>query len=323
MRVAAAIIGLGSALALARGAPARAEYPERPVRLIAPFAAGGTVDIIARLVGAALAERAGQPVVIDNRGGAGGIIGTDLAAHAPGDGYTLLLHSAALTQDAALHRELPYDALRDLAPVGMVGTTPNALVAAPGFAPRSAADLIALAKARPGAVTVASGGVGSASHFALALFQSLAGITVTHVPYKGAGPALADVVAGHVDAMIATLPAALPHIAGGRLVALGVSSPTRAPELPGVPPIADSGLPGYDYTAWFGVFAPATTPAPLLARLDAWLADTIGAADVQARLRSQGVTPQPMAAAPFRALVAAELARWRAIVAATGITAAP
>ncbi|MBI3514010.1 MAG: tripartite tricarboxylate transporter substrate binding protein [Proteobacteria bacterium] len=317
------MLALAGALALAAGAPAHADYPDRPIRLVVPFAAGGTVDIIARIVGARLSEMVGQPVVVDNRGGAGGVIGTELVAHAAGDGYTVLLHSAAIASDAALHRDLPYDTTRDLAPVGMIGTTANVLVAAPGFAARSAADVIGLARARPGVVTVANGGIGSASHLAAVLFGAQARVTVTHVPYKGAAPALGDVVGRHVDLMIATLPGALPHIRAQRLAALGVSSLTRADELPDVPPIAESGLPGYDYTVWFGVFAPGTTQAPVIARLNFWLNDAVGAADTAARLIAQGVAPRRMDPAAFRAAVAAELARWQALVEQAGITATP
>ena len=194
-------------LALACASTAQAQsYPDRPIRLVVPFAAGGTVDIIARIVGGKLAEVAGSKVIVDNRGGAGGVIGTEMVAQSPGDGYTLLFHSGSITYDPSLHDKLPYDTMKDLAPVTMIGTTPNLLVVTPSFPARSAADLIRLAREKPGSITYATGGFGSSSHLAVALFASLSGTTFNHVPYKGAGPALADVVAGHVDFTVATMP---------------------------------------------------------------------------------------------------------------------
>ena len=234
---------------------------------IVPFAAGGTVDVVARIVGAKLSEIAGSKVVVDNRGGAGGVIGTEMAVQAPGDGYTLLIHSGSITCDPSLYDKLPYDTMKNLAPVTMIGTTPNLLVVAPSFPARSASDLISMARKKPGGITYATGGFGSSSHLAVALFSFLSGAKFNHVPYKGAGPALADVVAGHVDFTVATMPGAIQQVRSSGLRALGISSLTRSPELPDVPTIADTGLPGYEYVAWFGVFAPGTTRPELVARI--------------------------------------------------------
>ncbi|HXF65302.1 MAG TPA: tripartite tricarboxylate transporter substrate binding protein [Burkholderiales bacterium] len=305
-------------LAWAVPSPAQ-QYPARPVRLIVPFAPGGTVDVLARVLGARLAELTGHPVVVDNRGGAGGVIGTELATQARGDGHTLLLHSAALAYEPALRAKLPYDTLRDLAPVTLVGTTPNLLVVHPAFPARSAAQLIAMAKAKPGAITFGTGGIGSASHLAVELFRTMSGTSFNHVPYKGAGPALADVVAGQLDFMIATMPGALPHVQAGRLRALGISSQRRSPAAPEIPTIAETGLPGYEFSAWFGMLAPAATPPKLLERIGALLREALHDAATRAKMSSLGVEPQAGTAAEFSAHLRAEIARWARIIREAGI----
>ena len=296
---------------------------DRSMRLIVPFAAGGTVDIVARIVGAKLSGLAGAKVVIDNRGGAGGVIGTEMAAQARGDGATLLLTSAAITYDPSLHDKLPYDTVRDLAPVAMIGTTPNLLVAAPSFPARSARDLIKLAHERPGGVTFATGGYGSSSHLAAALFSYVSGARFNHVPYKGAAPALADVVAGHVNFMIATTPGAIQQVRAGSLRTLGISSLARSPELPDVPTIAETGLPGYEYVAWFGVFALGTTPPTLVTRLNALLHQVVTDAETRDNLIVQGVTPKHLTVDEFRATVASEIERWHAVIEKFGIRTQP
>jgi tripartite-type tricarboxylate transporter receptor subunit TctC len=298
-------------------------YPDRPIRLIVPFAAGGTVDIVARIVGAKLGEIIGTTVVVDNKGGAGGIIGTEMTAQAPGDGYTLLLHSASITYDPSLHQKLPYDTMKDLVPVAMIGTTPNILVVNPSFPARSAADLIRTAQQKPGSITFATGGYGSSSHLAVALFSYLSNTKFNHVPYKGAGPALADVVAGHIDFTVATMPGAIGQVRAKTLRALGVSSLVRAPELPEVPTIADSGLPGYHYVAWFGVFAPGTTPPALVAQLNDLLQQALRAPDTREKLGAQGVEPQLLSAEQFHDMVKSEIVRWHGVIEKSGITATP
>jgi len=296
-----------------------AAYPSRAIRIVVPFAPGGTADVIARMLGARLTQTAGAQFVIDNRGGSGGLIGTDIVAKAQGDGYTQLLHSAGITYEPALRDKLPYDTLRDLAAVTLIGYTPNLMVAHPSFAPRNAQELIALARQKPGEITFGSGGVGSSSHLAVELFRSLAGIRLNHVPYKGAGPALGDVIAGQIGFMIATMPGALPHVKSSRLRALGVSSTTRAQALPEAPTIAESGLPGYDYVAWFGIFVPAATPRALIARIDTLMKNALADADLKSRLELAGVTLQTSTPAQFQDMMKAEITRWKKIIAAAGI----
>jgi tripartite-type tricarboxylate transporter receptor subunit TctC len=308
------------ALVLATAAQAQ-NYTDRPIRLIVPFAAGGTVDIIARIVGGRLADVAGAKVIIDNRGGAGGVIGTEMVAQSPGDGYTLLFHSGSITYDPSLHDKLPYDTMKDLAPVSMIGTTPNLLVVTPSFPARSAADLIRMVREKPGSITYATGGFGSSSHLAVALLGSLSGTKFNHVPYKGAGPALADVVAGHVDFTVATMPGAIQQVRSRGVRALGISTLTRSPELPEVPTIAETGLPGYEYVAWFGVFAPGTTPPDLVARIAALLREAVDSPDTRDHLRIQGVEPHLLAPPEFREQVKAEIARWGPVIAKAGIKA--
>jgi tripartite-type tricarboxylate transporter receptor subunit TctC len=299
---------------------AKAEiYPDRPIRLIVPFAAGGTVDIIARIVGAKLSEIAGSKVVVENRGGAGGIIGTETTVQAPGDGYTLLIQSGSITYDPSLHDKLPYDTMKDLAPVAIIGTTPNLLVVTPSLSARSAHDLIRMAREKPGSITYGTGGVGSSSHLAVALLSLLSGAEFSHVPYKGAGPALADVVAGHVDFTVATMPAAIQQVRSSGLRALGISSQTRSPELPDVPTIAETGLPGYEFVAWFGVFAPGTTRPELVARINALLREALNSPDMRDRLRIQGVEPQIQSPDQFRETVRSEIERWVPIIEKLGI----
>jgi len=306
------------------GAPTAAQaqdYPSRPIRIVVPFAAGGTVDIVARIVSAKFAEIAHATVIVDNRGGAGGVIGTEYVAHSAGDGYTLLLHSAGITYDPSLHDHLPYDTTKDLAPVAMIGSTPNLLVVNPSSPVHSAADLIAMARRKPNAITYATGGYGSSSHLAVALFGNLSGASFNHVPYKGAGPALADVVSGHIDFTVATMPGAIGQVHGGTLRALGISSLTRSAELPDVPTIAETGLPGYEYVAWFGVFAPGTTPPALVARLNRLFEQALRAPETQEKLRQQGVATEFISPEQFRDKMKSEIERWHGVIEKAGIKA--
>lgn len=310
-------------LSFQSGAQTTADFPSRPVRMVVPFAPGGTGDLIARLLGARLTQISGAQHVVDNRGGGGGLLGTDLVAKAQGDGYTQLVHSAGIAYEPALRDKLPYDTVRDLSAVTFIGYTPNLMVAHPAFGPRSAQELIAAARQKPGAITFGSGGVGSASHLAVELFRSLAELKLNHVPYKGAGPALTDVVAGQINFMIATMPGALPHVKSTRLRALGVSSVTRAAALPEVPTIAQSGLPGYDYVAWFGVFVPGTTPPALVMRIDSLCKQALADADLKSRLEAAGVTLQSTTPAQFQDTLKREIARWKKIIVAAGIQTIP
>jgi tripartite-type tricarboxylate transporter receptor subunit TctC len=310
---------LALVFALAVTAAKAETYPARPIRLIVPFAAGGTVDIIARILATKLSAITGSHVVVDNQGGAGGVVGTHMTVRAPGDGYTLLIHSGSIAYDPSLHAKLPYDTAKDLAPVAMIGITPNLLVVTPSFPARSAGDLIRMAHEKPGDITYATGGFGSSSHLAVALFSFLSGAKFTHVPYKGAGPALADVVAGHVDFTVATMPAAIQQLRSNSVRALGISSLKRSPELPDVPTVAETGLPGYEYIAWFGAFAPGTTRPELVARISALVREAVDSPDTRDRLRIQGVETQIQSPDEFRAKVRAEIERWAPVIEKSGI----
>ena len=321
MRIASGSLAGIALVALVAQSAALAQYPTRPVRVIVPFAPGGTVDILARMVGAKLGEMTGQQVVVDNRGGGGGVLGTQIAALARGDGYTLLLHSAAIAYDPALHSKLPYDTLKDLAPVTLVGSTPNLLVTNAASPARSARDLIAMAKEKPAGIPFGSGGIGSASHLAVELFSSLSGTRYNHIPYKGAGPALTELIAAQVSFMIATMPGAIQHVKSARLRALGVSSLKRSPAAPDVPTIAESGLPGYEFVAWFALLAPGTTPPELTERIAALYRDAVNAPDTRAKLESQGIEPDTNSPAVFRAYMRKEIEKWDRVIRQAGIKA--
>ncbi len=254
---------VAAAALLAGAAPVAAQqFPSKPIRLIVPFAPGGTSDIIARLLGARMSEDLGQQVIVDNRGGAGSMIGTELTAKAPPDGHTIVLNNIGLAFNETLYPKRNYDALRDLAPVSLVGITPNAFVVHPSLPANTMKEFLALAKSKPGQLTYASGGIGSSSHLSMELLQSMTGIRVIHVPYKGAGPALIDVAAGNAQFQLNSMPAVMSHVQSKRLRALAVSSARRSRAVPNLPTIAESGVPGYDYSTWYGVLVPAQTPNP-------------------------------------------------------------
>jgi len=260
-----AFAGVITALAGAAGVQAQAadaakDFPHRPMRMIVPFPPGGSNDILGRFIAQKLTGRLGQQTVVDNRGGADGIIGTDLAAKAAPDGYTLLIVSTSYAMNPAIHK-LPYDPLKSLAPVALIGTGPNLLATGPGVPANSVKELIALAKAKPGHLRYASSGIGGFNHFGGELFKSLAGIDMVHVPYKGGGPAMIDVMSGQVEVLISTLIQALPHIRSGKLKALGVGSAKRTPVLPDVPAIAET-IPNYDGSIWWGILARQECPPP-------------------------------------------------------------
>ena len=323
MRRGIALIAIAASFACAShaaGAAQQEHYPQRPIRFIVPFAAGGTTDIIARVVGAKLSEELGQQFIVDNRGGAGSTIGTAIAAKAAPDGHTILLGNNGLAINETLYPKLPYDALKDLLPVSLVGMTPNVLVVNTAVPAKTVKDFIALAKAQPGKLTYASAGAGSSTHLSVELLQSLAAIKAVHVPYKGGAPALADTISGQVQFMLATLPSAHPHIVSGRLRALGVSGGERSAALPDVPTIAESGLPGYDYTSWYGILAPAGTPQAIITRLNAVTVKALNAKDVTDRLRQQGLEPRSTTPQKFGEMIRTEIGVWAKIIKSAGIT---
>jgi tripartite-type tricarboxylate transporter receptor subunit TctC len=311
---------LGAVVALATGnSVLAADYPDRPVRVIVTFPAGGGTDIVARMIFQKVAERMGASFVIDNRGGAGGTIGTELAAKAPADGYTIVVVSGSHTINPALYKKLAYDAVRDFAPVTMLVTGPGVLVVHPSLPARNVKELIAIAKSRPGQLLYASPGNGTPPHLAAELFKSMAGIDIVHVPYKGNAQAMTDLIAGQESLSFPTGPSAMPHVHTKRLRALGVTSAKRATGLPDIPTIAEGGLPGYDASAWYGVLAPAGTPSPIVAKLQSEIQVAMRAPDIVDKLSAQGLEPAPNNADEFARFIAAELAKWSKIIGAAGI----
>jgi tripartite-type tricarboxylate transporter receptor subunit TctC len=296
-------------------------YPARPIRMLVPFSAGGNVDIVARVVGAKLAADLRQPFIVENKGGAGGTIGVATVAKSPGDGYTLMMMSQALTYSASLYSDLPYDTLRDLAPIAYVGATPNALVVTHSLPVTTVQELLAYARANPGRIAYGSAGIGGGAHLATELFQSLSGTKLTHVPYKGAGPALTDLISGQIQAMLVPMPAVMPYVKGGKLRALATSGASRSPALPELPTIAEAGVPAYEYTIWFGMFGPGTLPKELTARLNAAVNKALADAELGEKLAQQGLQVQAMTSGQFSEIVRADVARWGKIIRELGVRA--
>jgi tripartite-type tricarboxylate transporter receptor subunit TctC len=294
------------------------DYPARPLRLIVPFAPGGGTDILARLLGQKLTETMGQQVIVDNRPGAGGNIGTELAARATPDAYTLIMVSASYAVNAAVYK-LSFDPARDLAPVIQVASVPFALLAHRSVPVSNVKEMLALAKAQPGKLTYASSGNGSSPHLAGELLGMMTGTRMVHVPYKGGAPALNDLLGGQVQLLFITVVAALPHIESGKVKALGIGSPKRSPALPSVPTIAESGVPGYDVTNWFGILVPGAVPAALISRLNSEIGRQLTAPDVRSRLASQGADPAGGTAQDFGRLIRDDIAKYQRIVKAAAI----
>ena len=308
-------------VALVSAAPALAEYPTKPIRLIVPFPPGGSNDIVGRLIGNELTGRLGQQVVIDNRGGAGGIIGTETAAHAAADGHTLLIISVAYAYNPSIYKaNLKFDD-KAFTPVAMLGTGPNALTVHPQLPVKSVKELVALAKAKPGTLNYASAGIGSFQHLSSEMFRIMAGVDIVHVPFKGGGPAMADVIAGSTQICIGSLLQVIPHIRSGRLKALGTGGAKRVPALAEVPTVAEAGVPGYEANNWWGILAPAATPAAIVKRLHAETAAILASADMRKKFESQGAETVTMTPAEFGRFIRAETAKWAKVVQQAGIKA--
>jgi tripartite-type tricarboxylate transporter receptor subunit TctC len=300
--------------------PAQAQqYPTKPVRLVVPAAPGGGTDITARIIAPKLSEQLGQQVVVENRAGAGTMIGSEAVARAAPDGYTLLMGISTLAINPAMYKKVPYDALKDFAPISQVVSLPNVLVTHPSLPVKSVKELVAFARARPGQLNYASAGVGTNPHLSMELFLAMTGLKMTHVPYKGAGPGLVDTVAGHVSVMTPSIISGLPHVRGGRLRALGVTSAKRAGGVPDIPTIAEAGVPGYDAVQWFGVLAPTTTPRAIVVRLHGEIVRVLQAADVKGRLSGDGADPVGNSPEEFAAFLSAETAKWAKVVKDAGI----
>ncbi len=315
-----AAIFFAALLATAPSAQAQ-KYPERPIRMVVPFAPGGGTDIIGRIVGQGLSEALGQPVVIDNRGGAGSTLGTEIAAKSPADGYTLLFGNISLAFNATLYTRLRYDTLRDLAPVTLAAVQPNILVINPAIPARSLKEFIDLARTNPGKYNYASAGTGSGTHLAAELLKLLTKIDIVHVPYKGTGPALTDLLGGQVNMMVSTFASALPHVKSGRMRALAVTTAKRSPATPDVPTLIEGGVPGFDYSTWYGLLAPAGTPRAVIDTLNATTHKVLRRDDIRQRLEQQGVDPIMNTPAEFAAYLRSETEKWGKVVKATGAKA--
>ena len=293
-------------------------YPARPIRLVVSFAAGGGVDLVARLIGQKLSEAWSQQVVIDNRPGAGGNVSAELVAKSAPDGYTIYLSSASVVVNASLYKALPYDPLKDFAAVTLLVNAHNVLVSHPSLPAKNIRELIALAKKKPGQINYASTGSGSSGHLAMELFRSMAGIELTHIPYKVIGQTTADLLSGQVSLWFPTMPGVLQHIKSGRMAALGVSGSRRAPVLPTVPTIAEAGVSGYDASTWYPLLAPAGTPAAVVDKMNAQLVAILASADVREKLQAQGIEPVGSTPAQLGAHLKSEMLKWEKVVRLSG-----
>jgi tripartite-type tricarboxylate transporter receptor subunit TctC len=289
------------------------EYPDKPVRLIIPFPPGGSNDVVGRMIGTKLSERLGKQVVVDNRAGAGGVIGTEAASKADPDGYTLLIVSLAHAVNPWLYK-LNYDPIKSFTPVAILASGPNVLAVHPSLPVNSVKELVALAKQKPGELQYASAGVGSFQHLGGELFKLTAGVDILHVPFKGGGPSMIDVIGGHTKMVFSSLVQTTPHIRSGKLKALGTGGPKRAEILPDVPTIAEAGVPGYEAVNWWGIVAPAGTPAAIVEKLHREVTAVQNSEDVQKQFSSEGASVVQMSSAEFAKFIESEMAKWERVV---------
>lgn len=316
-----ASLAVAAAGALPLGALAQ-NFPTKPITIIVPFSAGGTTDILARIVGQGLTTELGQSVVVDNKPGAGGNIGGSLAAKAAADGYTLFMGTVgthAINQ--SLYKKMPFDPVKDFAPLSRVATVPNLLVAHPSQPFKTVKEMIAYAKANPGKITFGSPGSGASPHVSGELFKSMTGTDLLHIPYKGSAPAMTDLLGGQTSVMFDNMPSAIQHVRSGKLRPIAVTTAKRSPELPDVPTIAEAGVPGYEATSWFGMFAPAGTPKPVLDKLHAALIKVLNQADVKKKIAEQGGDVVAETPDQFAAFIQAESVKWGKVVKESGATA--
>jgi len=310
---------LGWVLFLLSLQSAAQEWPTKPVTILVPFAAGGTVDIVARTIVQKLGPELAQSFIVDNRGGAGGSIATTALVRSAPDGHTLLFHHMGLVFNASLYERLPFDTLKDVVPVAYIGATPNVLVVNNAMPIRTVPEFIAAAKAKPGTINYGSGGIGSAGHLPMELLQSAARIDLVHIPYKGSGPAITDLLGGQIQAMLLTIPAVMPYVAAGKLRAIATSGKKRTPALPDLPTLDEAGVAGFEYSPWYGVFAPAGTPVPVLQKIHDAVNRVIADAETRDKLGKQGLEVQPMTREEFAAIVREDLPRWAAVIRKLGI----
>ncbi len=311
-------IAASAALAPGFGDAFAQGYPSQPIRLIVPYAAGGGVDIVARAIAPKLWERLGQPVVIDNRGGAGGNIGTGLAAKTEPNGYTLVMGAAAFAINVSLYRKLPFDPVKDFVPISLIAATPNILAVHPAVPAKSVRDLIRLAKAKPGSLSYASAGNGTTSHLAAELFKTMAGVNIVHIPYKGTSPAVVGLLSGEVAIMLAPALTLLTHIKANKVKGLAVTGAKRSPAIPELPTVAESGLPGFEARQWYGVLAPAGTPKEIVARLNSEIVGIVRSPELTKRFLSEGSEPIGSTPEEFARHIKAEIAKWAKAVEASG-----
>lgn len=300
-------------------APAAAGYPERPVRLVVPFAPGGTNDVIGRIVAEKLAARLGQPFVVDNRAGANSVVGSEIVAGANPDGHTLLIVAAGFAINPSLRRKLPYDTVRDFAPIGLVGGGPYLMVVHPSVPAKTVNEFITWVKARPGQVNYASVGVGSPPHLAAELLKITAGIDMQQIPYKGGGAVLPDLIAGRVSMFFGSISTLQPHVQTGKLRAIAVTTVQRATAMPELPTFIEAGLAGYEVNGWYGLLAPGKSPRAIVSRLNAELREVLADADTRQRFQQRGMDPAPGTAQEFAALIRSEMAKWAKVIHAAGI----
>jgi tripartite-type tricarboxylate transporter receptor subunit TctC len=300
-------------------ANAQTDYPIRPVKVIVPSPPGGGTDILARVLAQHLSKALGQPFFVENKAGAGNMIGIEFVAHAPADGYTVLVVPSTLALNSVLYKKVPYDPVRDFAPVTLAATAPNVLVVNPALPAKSLAEFIALAKAKPGALSYGTPGIGTSPHLSMELLKSMAGIDLQHVPYRGTAAAVTDVIGGQIAATFANAFTAKPQVDSGRVRALAVSGPNRLNAFPGVPPVAEAGVPGYEAMQWYGLAVPAGTPAPIIARLHAEAAKALQSDEMKEKLALDGAQPVGSSPAEFAALIRRELEKWTRVVRAAGI----
>ncbi|AVS75494.1 tripartite tricarboxylate transporter substrate binding protein [Paracidovorax cattleyae] len=313
------LIAAAAACALLPGLAAAQAFPSKTITIVVPFAAGGTTDILARIIAQGMGTELGQPVVVDNRAGAGGNIGGQVAARAPADGYTLFMGTVGTHAiNAALYRKMPFDPIKDFAPLTRVANVPNLLVANPAQPFKTVQELIAYAKANPGKVNFGSSGSGSSIHLSGELFKSMAKVDMVHVPYKGSAPAVTDLLGNQIAIMFDNMPSAIQHVRSGKLRAIAVTTAKRSPELPDVPTIAEAGVPGYEATSWFGMFAPAGTPAPVVAKLNATIVKVLAQPDISKKLAEQGAEAAGETPAQFADFIQKESVKWGRVVKESG-----
>lgn len=315
----AAAVVLGSGLLANVPAAAQAAYPNKTITIIVPFSAGGTTDILARIVGQALTTELGQTVIVDNRAGAGGNIGGQVAARAPADGYTLFMGTVGTHAiNASLYRKMPFDPIKDFSPLTRVANVPNLLVANPAQPFKNVKELIAYGKAHPGQLNFGSSGNGTSIHLSGELFKTMANVDMQHVPYKGSAPAMTDLLGNQIAIMFDNMPSAIQHVRSGKLRALAVTTAKRSPELPDVPTIAEAGLPGYEATSWFGLFAPAATPPAVVSKLNTAIVKVLANPEIKKKINEQGAEVYSETPEQFAVFIQKESVKWSKVVRDSG-----